>query len=50
MCLASNRILIPYDQNMADLAPEVVKRLICGQEASAVSLYDLCFLAEEAWR
>jgi hypothetical protein len=30
-------------------APEVLKRLTCGREASAVSLYDLCFLVGEAW-
>jgi len=35
---------------LAYLAPEVLKRLTCGREASAVSLYDLCFLAEEPWR
>ena len=34
---------------LAYLAPEVLKRLTCGREASAISLYDLCFLAEEAW-
>jgi DNA-binding Lrp family transcriptional regulator len=35
---------------LAYLAPAVLKRLTCGREPSAVSLYDLCFLAEEAWR
>ena len=34
---------------LAYLAPEVLKRLTLGREASAVSLYDLCFLAGEAW-
>ena len=34
---------------LAYLAPEVLKRLTCGREASAVSLYELCFLAREAW-
>jgi len=34
---------------MANLAPEVLKRLTCGREPSAVSLDDLCFLAGEAW-
>ena len=34
---------------MADLAPEVLKRLTCGREPSAVSLYDLCFQAGEVW-
>lgn len=34
---------------LAYLAPEVLKRLTCGREASAVSLYDLCFLSGEAW-
>ncbi|WP_353429124.1 hypothetical protein [Paracoccus denitrificans] len=34
---------------LAYLAPQVLKRLTCGREASAVSLYDLCFLAGEAW-
>jgi hypothetical protein len=32
------------------LAPEVLKRLTCGREASAVSLYDLCFLAGGKWQ
>jgi hypothetical protein len=27
----------------------VLKRLTCGREASTVSLYDLCFVAGEAW-
>lgn len=35
---------------LADLAPEVLKRLTSGREASAVSLYDLCFLAGETWQ
>ncbi|XAT56293.1 hypothetical protein GN241_02320 [Rhodobacteraceae bacterium IMCC1335] len=34
---------------LAYLAPEILKRLTCGREASAVSLYDLCFLAGETW-
>jgi hypothetical protein len=34
---------------LAYLASEVLKRLTCGHEASAVSLYDLCFLAGETW-
>jgi hypothetical protein len=34
---------------LAYLAPEALKRLTCGREASAVSLYDLCFLAGEPW-
>jgi hypothetical protein len=34
---------------LAYLAPEVLKRLTCGREASAVSLHDLCFLAGAAW-
>ena len=34
---------------LAYLAPEVLKRLTCGREASAVSLYDLCFLAGGSW-
>jgi hypothetical protein len=34
---------------LAYLAPEVLKRLTCGREASVVSLYDLCFLAGEIW-
>lgn len=34
---------------LAYLAPEVLKRLICGREASAVSLYELCFLTGETW-
>ena len=34
---------------LAYLAPEVLKRLTCGRAASSVSLYDLCFMAGEAW-
>lgn len=34
---------------MANLAPDVLKRRTCGREALGVSLYDLCFLAGEAW-
>jgi hypothetical protein len=34
---------------LAYLAPEVLKRLTCGREASAVSLYDLCFMAGKDW-
>ncbi len=34
---------------LAYLSPEVLKRLTCGREALAVSLYDLCFLAGECW-
>lgn len=32
------------------LAPAALKRLTCGREASAVSLYDPCFLAGETWQ
>lgn len=35
---------------LAYLAPEVLKRLTCGREVSAVSLYDLSFLAGEGWQ
>lgn len=35
---------------LAYLAPEVLKRLTCGCELSAVSLYDLCFLSGQVWR
>ena len=35
--------------HLAYLAPEVLKRLTLGREASAVSLYDLCFLAGDSW-
>ena len=34
---------------LAYLAPEVLNRLTCGREASALSLYDLCFVAGEDW-
>lgn len=34
---------------LAYLAPDLLKRLTCGRETSRVSLYDLCFLAGEAW-
>lgn len=35
---------------LACLAPEVLKCLTCGREASAVDPCDLCFLAGETWR
>ena len=35
---------------LAWLAPEVLKRLTCGRETSAVSLYDLGVLAGETWQ
>jgi hypothetical protein len=35
---------------LAYLAPEVLKRLTCGREALAISVYDLCFLAGETWQ
>jgi hypothetical protein len=34
---------------LACLALGVLKRLTCGREASAISLYNLYFLAGEAW-
>lgn len=34
---------------LAYLAPEVLKRLTCGREATVVSLYDLCFLVGADW-
>jgi hypothetical protein len=34
---------------LAYLSPEVLRRLTCGREATAISLQDLCFLAGEAW-
>lgn len=34
---------------LAYLAPQVPKSLIFGWEASAISKYDLCFLASEYW-
>lgn len=34
---------------LAYLSPTVLKRLTCGREPPAVSLYDLVFLAGEAW-
>ncbi len=35
---------------LAYLSPEVLKRLTCGREATAISLHDLCFLAGETWK
>jgi hypothetical protein len=35
---------------LAYLALEVLKRLTCGHEASAVSSYDPCFLVGAAWQ
>lgn len=34
---------------LAYLAPEVLERLTCRGEASAVNLFDLCFLVGQAW-
>ena len=34
---------------LAYLAPEVLKRLTCGREASALSLHDLCFVSSLPW-
>ena len=34
---------------LAYLAPEVLKRLTMGREVVALSLYNLCFVAELAW-
>jgi hypothetical protein len=34
---------------LAYLAPELLKRMTCGREASTISLYDLCFLAGVSW-
>lgn len=34
---------------LAYLAPEVLRRLTCRREATAVSLYDSCFLNSETW-
>ena len=43
MTISSRQLRLAY------LAPEVLKQLTCGREPSAVSLYDLCFLAGDAW-
>ncbi|WP_295512765.1 hypothetical protein [uncultured Sulfitobacter sp.] len=43
MTISSRQLRLAY------LAPEVLKQLTCGREATAVSLYDLCFLAGDAW-
>ncbi len=39
-----NRLL-----RLAYLSPDVLKRMTCGREITALSLRDLCFLASEAW-
>lgn len=39
-----NRLL-----RLAYLSPEVLKRLTCARETTALSLRDLCFLAGDAW-
>jgi hypothetical protein len=36
-------------QRLAYLSPEVLKRLTCEREATAISLHDLWFLAGETW-
>lgn len=35
---------------LAYLSPEVLKRLACGREATAISLHDLCFMASATWQ
>lgn len=47
-CLAERHV--SRQLRLAYLAPEVLKRLTCGREASAISLYDLCFLVGETWQ
>ncbi len=39
-----NRLL-----RLAYLSPDVLKRMACGRETTALSLRDLCFLAAESW-
>lgn len=39
-----NRLL-----RLAYLSPEVLKRMACSGETTALNLRDLCFLASEAW-
>lgn len=39
-----NRLL-----RLAYLSPEVLKRMACGRETTALSLRDLCFLAKTKW-
>jgi len=34
---------------LAYLSPEVLKRLVCGRETTALNLRDLCFLSTDAW-
>ena len=40
---------VSHQLRLAYLAPEVLKRLTCWREASAISLYALCFLAGNSW-
>lgn len=40
-----NRLL-----RLAYLAPEVLKRLACGRETTALSLRELCFLVDKDWK
>ena len=47
-CLAERHV--SRQLRLAYQAPEVLKRLTCGREASAISLYDLCFLVGETWQ
>ncbi len=42
-CHVSRQLWLAY------LAPDLLRRLTCGREGLAVSIYDLCFLAGEAW-
>lgn len=39
-----NRLL-----RLAYLSPDVLKRMICARESTALSLRDLCFLAGDPW-
>jgi hypothetical protein len=34
---------------LAYLAPDVLKRLVCGRETTALSLRHLCFITSELW-
>ncbi|MDF2143322.1 hypothetical protein P2G62_17575, partial [Paenirhodobacter sp. CAU 1674] len=48
--LSSDRIQAIFTSNDTPPGECRLKRLTCGREASAISLYDLCFLAGETWQ
>ena len=46
----ARRPFLPDRTRITTPTPGMLKRQTCGREASAVSLYDLCFRAGKTWQ